>query len=549
VAQTLYYDTNRSTTLPGVYSEFRSGINNAPLQASFGNVLIIDTGKGTGYAGGAGINGTLESGINSIRNFSRLADYRDHVKGSELWLLAEPLFQPNGAGNGNGAPSIFFVKAATTAPAVITYTFTGGGTAGGVFAIQVRDEGTCGNGVETSSILTRGYAAVMRAGTIDVAKFVIDFYVGTFKGLDAESDPWDFIAQANTLPKLLASSVEFANVAELYAWATSNTVFQSYFAILTQTVIGTGVVDSADLASNVGNELAAGGTETYSTDNLDLVLDAITNLDYTFVIAPDNDVSSQSADNSKILAHLNVEAKYRKFMMVGGSDTTLLTGTNSSSAAAAFYNSPKAIVVHSGVGMRRQGASGFKNRSSLYKVALVTGKLGSQEPQVPLTFKKLNFQKDRHELNTLQQTIALRNGVLATIFDEDFGSYIVLQGVNTKQTNTFFIDSDGTSYEISVESIKAQVAKELQINSKLQLLGQSAGVNRNTLKPIDLKQWTEVFLSSLEATDTEDNLLISSKNVTVDTVGDTYRVNYQISPNFPINKLHFIATIYDSTIL
>jgi hypothetical protein len=549
VAQTLYYGGNKSTTLPGVYSEFRSGITNAPLQASFGNLLIIDTGDGAGYVGGAGIAGTLKSGIDSVQRFSRLRDYRSSIRGSELWLLAEPIFQPNGAGNGAGSPSVFFVKAATTAPAAISYTFTGGGANGGVFAVQVRDEGTVGNGVEVSSVLTKGYAAVMRAGTINAAKFVIDFYRGTFKGLDSESEAWDFVAEANTLPELIASSTEFSNVSALYAWAASDSTFQSYFAVQTSSTAGTGVVDAADLAANLGNELAAGGTETYSTANLDLVLDAITNLDYTFVLSLDNAAAAQSADNSKILTHLTDEAKYRKFMIVGGADADTLTGTNSSSETAAFFDSPQVMVVHAGVGMSRRGASGFKNRSSIYKAALIAGKVGGQAPQVPLTFKKLNFQKDRHELNKVQQETALANGVLATIFDADFGSYIVLQGINSKQANQFTIADDGTSFEISIESIKAQVAKELTINAKLQLLGQSAGVNRNTLSPIDVKQFTEVFLGTLEATDTADNLLTSSKNVTVEVVGDTYQVSYEMEPSFPLNKLNFIGTIFDSTLL
>ena len=87
MAQTLYYGGNKSSTIAGVYSEFRSGVNNAPLQASFGNLLIIDTGKGSsgyrgsGFSGGAGIAGTLKSGINSVENFTRLRDYR-----SKIWL-------------------------------------------------------------------------------------------------------------------------------------------------------------------------------------------------------------------------------------------------------------------------------------------------------------------------------------------------------------------------------------------------------------------------------------------------------------------------------
>lgn len=661
MAQTLYYGGNKSTNIPGVYTQFVSGVTNAPLASSFGNVLLIDTGKGSkgyygsGFSGGAGISGTLKSGINSIQEIFTLRQFRDIIRGSELWLLAEPLFQPQGAGNGQGVPKIFFVKAASTTPAEISYTWTGGGSNGGTFTVQIRDEGLVGNGYEydqtaatsvvtvsnagatgnsitivisgvtvatytnassdsiatmvaglvasaaslgfvevtasnsttltikapnwltgtnantitpttnetgtaaasaaqfsggvDGTILTRGYAAVMRAGTLDNSKYALDFYRGTFKGLDSENEPWDFVAEANTEAELLVSSVEFNNIATLYNWALTDSTFQSYFKIKTYSLAGTGAVNSTDLSNSAGNNLAVGGTETYSTSQLDNVLDNITDLDYTFVFSLDNAVLAQSSDNSKILTHLTDEAKYRKFMFVGGADDETLEGSNSSSEIAAFYDSERVVVVHSGVKLRRRGATGYKDRSSLYKTALVLGKVAGQSPQVPVTFKKLKFDKDRHELNKINQTKCLNNGVLATIYDADFGGYIVLQGINSKQDNNFTISDDGTSYEISIESIKAQVAKGLEINAKLQLLGQSAGVNRNTLKPIDVKQFTETYLTSIEATETADGLIIKSGNVTVTTQGDTYVVGYQFEPNFPLNKLLFTGTIVDSTIL
>jgi len=544
VAQTLYFG-NKSTTIPGVYTEFISGINNQPVQASFGNILIIDTGTGAGFTGGAGISGTLESNINSIQEFDSLNQYTDAIRGSELFILGEALFQPQGAGNAPGVPKVYFAKAASTAPATISYTFTGGGANGGVFTVQVRDEGTVGNGVEVSSVLTRGYAGVMRAGTIDTAKFAIDFFRGTFKGLDGDSEPWDFVAEANTQPELLVSSVEFDNISDLINWANNDSTFQRYFNVSVGTITGTGAVDAADLAANTGNTLASGGSESYSTTELDNVLDNIADLDYTFVLALDNANDATSTDNSKILTHLTDEARFRKFMIVGGADDDTLTGTNSSSAAAAFYDSPRVTVVHSGVKLVRRGSSGFKTRSSLYKASLVLGKLAGQAPQVPLTFKSLKMDRDVHELNKTEKETALANGVLATVFDADFQGYIVLQGINSKQSNTFTIDDDATSFEISIESIKAQISKELEINGKVLLLGQSNGVNRNTLADVDVKQFTESYLTSREATTNEDDLITKSGNVTVETIGDTYAVSYSFVPSFPLNKILFRGVILD----
>ena len=48
--------------LPGVYTNIQSGINNAPLDASYGNVLIVDNRVNTEFSGGAGVQGELSQG-------------------------------------------------------------------------------------------------------------------------------------------------------------------------------------------------------------------------------------------------------------------------------------------------------------------------------------------------------------------------------------------------------------------------------------------------------------------------------------------------------
>ena len=110
----------RIVTRPGVYSDIKSGIKNPPLALSYGNICIIDDGIGAGYGGGAGINGTLNSNQDAIYAFNTIQDFRDFVKGGPLWLIAEPLFKPAGAGV-SGVSTVFFIRAANTAPATITY--------------------------------------------------------------------------------------------------------------------------------------------------------------------------------------------------------------------------------------------------------------------------------------------------------------------------------------------------------------------------------------------------------------------------------------------
>ena len=93
--------------------------------------------------------------------------------------------------------------------------------------------------------------------------------------------------------------------------------------------------------------------------------------------------------------------------------------------------------------------------------------------------------------------------------------------------------------EISIERIGAQLSKELEINAKLNLLGQESGVNRNTLTDGDVKQFTEGYLTSRLANDIDDDLILSFENIVVNTVADSYNITYKYQPNTPINKLFF----------
>src|SRR5882672_3368181 len=138
---------NQVVELPGSYSQFQSGVTNAPLSLSFGNVLLIDNGIGDGYGAGGGIAGTLASGANAIYQADTLKEFRDAVGGGILWDIAQNLFQPDGPGGANGISRLFYARAAETAPSELVLDFTNGSD-GGDSTIQVRNEGTVGDGVE-----------------------------------------------------------------------------------------------------------------------------------------------------------------------------------------------------------------------------------------------------------------------------------------------------------------------------------------------------------------------------------------------------------------
>ncbi len=585
----------KKVKIPDVYARIISGIVNPPLSLDYGKVLVIDTGSGAGYGGGAGIAGTLQTNPQKsiYKDMADPEEFRLLVKGGLWWDLAEPLFRPNGVGN-NGISSISFVRAAETTPAEITYVFgavatttaaptttappttapptttstttttgtttaapttttttttTAAAAAGGTIIFQCRDEGLIGNGVEdaTSSLISKGFGAVMSAGVLDPAKYVLSFYVGSFRGLDPDGDPYGGITSALSVPDLLVVSPEFDDIDELAAWATSDQTFNTYFKLKSSVKVGTGAIIPTDLVTNAGNVLAIGGTETYTTAHLDTVLDEVKKHDYTFILADKWADNATHADIIKIQAHIENEARYDKFLVVGGGNDVLkFAQTGGSQDIAATFDSRRVIVCHGGDQLAsRTAPTGFKDYSSIYKAAFALGRIAGLPPQVPVTFKSFGFDGEVHDLNDKQVEAGLDAGVFMTGWDIEFQSFVCIQGINSLQENDFLINEDGASHSIQVERIKAQLNREIIVNAKKQLLGSPTGVNRNTLSAQDVKDWLEGYLKSRIANKIEDNLIIGFQNVVVKRVQDTYQTTYEFLPNIEITKLIFTGVIID----
>ena len=624
---------------PGVYSEIVSGIKNPSLSLSYGNILIIDTGKGLEFGGGSGVSGILKEKKDSIESFSDFNAFREKVMGGLFWDLAEPLWYPKDY-TIPGISKLSFIKAAATVPAEITWTFVGSGSDGGTITVQVRNEGKVGNGIlgdetlatedytttvtgaiadkhtlqvdegsgyidlgefivvtgsetptEVATALaiavniltsTHGYTATS-SGAITTATarrstgtgraidanswdtlytgtgtaagpnadpvtpdlFVLDFERGIFKGLDSNSIPYDEVAEVDTLSKLLAKSIEFANIDNLAAWMQKNTDFNQYFAYKSHTKVGDGSITNADLATYGIYNLASGGTEVYSTTELDTVLDNITEADYTFVLSDNWSEDAKNADNGKILAHLLTEAKGMKFMVVGGgSDRDEFKGASNSIGIAEYYDSDRVVVVHAGP-KKLQTSGTFKDYDSIYKVAAVLGRICGLPPQVPATFKGLNMDGDRHDMNVEERKLALEKGVLHTKFDDALGEFIINQAINTEQDNDFLINPDATSHEIQIKRIAAQLNKLIEYNATISLFKGEVGPNRHVLSPITVLEWTKGFLKRQTATDLLDNLILGFEQVTVEVYQDTYKIRYGFYPNLPVNKLLFTGVMLD----
>lgn len=525
--------------LPGVYSVVKSGIKNPPITLSYGNILIIDDGLGAGYGGGAGINGTLSNGIDNVYPVDNIEDFRTLTKGGYWYTLAKPLFEPQPQPGINGVSTVYYVRAATTVAAEMSYIPTGGGGFGGTFEVQCRDEGLIGNGaLDSGSVdLRKGYAFKVKVGVLDPAKFIIEFYQGTFTGLAGDGYPYGSSTELNSPPKTIVTSREFTDFNDMVAWATDDAIFQSYFAIKTATVSDTGAMNSGDLKATY--QLASAGAETFASTDFTDTLNAVATLRYSFLLSDKYGANAEHANNDLLLSHvLDEDTSFEKMIFIGGGVDSSKFVTESQSASVHF-NTDRVVVTHSGV---KISSSLTPNRirewDALYTTCLVLGRIAGLEPQTPGTFKTLPLVGVQHELTNAEKKTGLQLGLLMIHYDTQLltPNYTILQAVNTLQNNINMINEDGTTPEISIRRIAAQLNLELTINGRRDLLGNEEGPNLNTLTDRTIIDWTAGQLAFRTATPTDDNLIIEYRNISVTTDQDAKLVTYEFKPNSPINK-------------
>lgn len=538
---TSFYFGGKKVIRPGVYSRILSGRNNPPLDLDYGVVLIIDSLNNggltnNGIRGGAGVAGEHATGKDAIYEFTNIQDFREFVGYGWWHKAADFLFNPNGANP--GVSKVIVIKPATTTSSTLTFTATGGGSAGGSFKIDTLDEGVAANGELVSTKLSYGYAYTVETGVVDTAKWIFKVWRGEYKGAYTNDGiAYDEISStiANESPSLLVQSPEFANIQTLIDWAGVDQTFGSYFILdPTSAKVGTGVVTIADVTPVAGFNVSTGGTQTYS--KMDDALEAVRELPYNWVMytVADSTAVHSDANIIKIKTHILTMAKYDKFLMVGGGDAALSTSITS----AATLNSDRICIVPGGVYKTSQlTASGFRLWSSFFHACMYVGRICGLAPQIPITAKALDIAKLQLNLTIADQEKALVGGVLATIYNPSRKEFVCLQGVNTLQNNSYQLNPDGTSFSIQLRRIAAQLNYELIVNASTQLLNNPVGTNRNTLSEKVLIEWVKGYLGRKLATDTRDNLLISYRNVTCVRDQDAYFITYEFEANAEINKI------------
>lgn len=535
---------NKITGIPGIYTQIKSGIRNPSLQLSYGNICIIDTGLGSGYCSLPGVDGEQSNGSDSVYEFTTIQDFRNYVRGGIYWKLAENLFFPSGSNP--GVSKIYFVRAAQTTPSFTSLVFDQC-----TVLLKTKDEGLVCNGLLNSNDeLFKGFAVKLSKSPFTTGYYRLSFYVGEFKGLDEQLPPignitYDGITRESAVGSLLFNSPEFSTVSELRQWAQNNADFSSLFSL---EILGgnpdVAITDTIANAIGTDYQLFAGGTESYSSNSYDRVLDEITELDNTFFLAPDYGSNGLSINNTKLFYHIIQEARFDKFMIVGGGKDRVEFKTVSVEVARA-YNSDKVIVVHGDYKESSSIIKDYVRRSSYFKAASVLGRICGLAPQTPLTFKSFNWAAEVHPLTIQEKEYALEKGILCTVRDPELG-FVCLQGINTLQKNNFLVNEDSSSYSIAVKRITAQLNKEITIGAKLRFFGTEVGFNRGTASIEDVKAWLFGFLSQRVATNLNDNLIVSFRDIEVILQGDCYHINYKFVPNFEVNKMIFTGIIIEN---
>lgn len=536
---------NRTVFEPGVYARVLGAVEAPIEEASFGNLLFIDTGNHSDqYGYGAGVNGELSQ--NQVYQFNNANDFKNAVGGGLLWDLVTYLFKPSSDNRVRGISSLFYIRAATTVAPLVSFTFTGGGTNGGILAFNSKVEGIAGNGVASgaNSSLSRGFSALMVGGVLDTSKFKIQFKRGTYRGLDDTVTPnelYNGIAEGDTEPEIILETPEFSNVQEVIDWANVNTEFGNWFSLDSTTgVAGTGVVDAADLTANATEKLFSGGTQTFATQDLTDALEAVTELDYTFVMCDRFGSDATASQISAIYSHIENNARFEKFLVVGGgrdadtfNDPTDTVTPDHSAQIAGFYDSSKVYVVHSDIFRANFNGSAARRYNVLYHAAMVAGRNAGLAPQVPTVWAELDLLYPVHELSRNERQIAIQSGVTHLRNVPQRGGFVINDDINTRQENSQDIYGDGTSPHGSIMRIISLLNKELILNLESNFI---AGANVNVANPLDVKNYIERYLRDRTAAPNEDDLIISYQNVAVTLQGSDYTVSYAFVPNGPVKR-------------
>lgn len=489
------------TILPG--NEINIEVNSTPI----GSYILLTNSLSEALNG---INNAINSGTSG---------YTSKVQGTSLVIFSKP---------NNGDPNGYTIETVST--------------------VVMDDSGVLAiSGWVLGEILIKGYGAQIKISDNDNTKYVISFYEGTFAGYTDAGNSINGLTEEQSNPVLITTSEEFDNIDTLIQWAKNDFIFNKLFELDENYIQqGDGSIIALDIDGVYDNlNLAQNGTSVYNAADLDRLLEDIRELQNTFFLSDRFADEARGVINMKILNHIKNTAEFDKFLIIGGGndETKFDTGNDSSIEIAKFFDTTSVIVVHSGETRYNQYTNQKEKLPSIYHAANFAGRIGGLEPQVPGTFKALKIAEFNHPLGLKQREKALKYGVIHNRTVPGIGN-VINQAINSLQNNSQLINQDGTSPEISIMRIGAQLNKELILNMRPLFVGNNWG----KASPADVKTYVEGYLLGRTVTTNQDNLILSFKNVTVRLIDDYYDIKYGFVPNGPINKLFVTGFMLDANL-
>lgn len=432
----------------------------------------------------------------------------------------------------------------TVSGATLSGGLAGSGANGGVFAVDAIIEGIGANGLvdPTSTELYTGFGMKIVAGIVDTAKFSVEFYRGTYHGLDWNGVPFDDISRSISAPVLVAKSSEFSTLQELFDWADEDVSFALWFKRnkTASSINGTGALLAADTTTYSGYNLFTKGSESYSPSDLTKVYEYVKELDYSFMLSDKYEDDMDDTVNYQHISHINLKSEFKRTMYIGGgADATKFSQSGGSIPIAATFDDENVHIVHSRVG-KTNSNNVLKEYPSLYHAAAAVGRAAGATAQTPMTFKDLDFTYVKHILSEDERKTAIQAGVQHLRSVDGISGLVVNLDGNTKQRNKQDIYADGTSPFGSIVRIKNLLNRTIAKNCRAKFVGQNA----NQASPADVKSYVETILTLSTCTKTEDNLILSFKNVKAVLLGSDYRVTYGAVPNGPVNRLFITGTMF-----
>ena len=531
MAQSSYFG-NRIIKLPGVYARVVSGVETETTLSTYSNVLLIDAGAGMGFDSVKGIIGygreriyTLDEGT---ANF--------YIKGGPLVPVINKLWNP--AVGANGIGTLNLIKAATTAPATATNISMFGG------AITIASVATVEEGSICNTVKSTGDNPELKTGYLlrsvwdtNLKKGYVEITQGTYEGTNIGGY---LIGQdeENSHPKTVYRSKKCSTPKELVSFLQRSLDFKAL-------VEATGITATADTwTEQETNEFEfTGGKDTY-TSNLNDILPATKDIDYSVMIILTNEENSESTLQQSLVLqakeHLENEAKGIKMLVTYEEDI------DSAIAQAQQYDSQN-IIITSGVCKQtsKVSPSGFIIQDKMVTAAVCLGRIFGLSPEIAGTFKTLAVDGMEIDPSDPDLEAMLDAGVISPYYDPDFGTYVLSQTCNTLQENTQLINEDCSTYSIQTLRCLAQVMKNLQQQAKLDFWGGNKGANKGTLSAAYVKAWSKVLLDKLTVAPnkTENNYLLTYEVTRVTIEGDTITVEIAVTVNSEINKVFFLVTV------